>query len=75
MENIYDVKDDLGNGNFYRTCYIQVSKFDFARAVTKTFWTKLADVDRVTYLTEKELNREVNRRSMQCKHSKSRNLW
>ena len=45
MENIYDVKDDRGGGNFYREFYIQVSKFDFARAVTKTFWTMLADVD------------------------------
>ena len=34
-----------------------MSKFDFARAVKKTFWTKLADVDGVTFLTEKELNR------------------
>ena len=57
MENIYDVKDDRGGGNFYRKFYIQVSKFDFARAVTKTFWTTLADVDGVTFLTEKELTR------------------
>ena len=61
MENIYDVKDDRGGGNFYRTFYIQVSKFDFARAVTKTFWTTLADVDSVTFLTEKELTRIKNK--------------
>ena len=61
MENIYDVKDDLRGGNFYRKFYIQVSKFDFARAVTKTFWTTLADVDGVTFLTEKELTRVKNK--------------
>ena len=55
MENIYDVKDDRGGVNFYREFYILVSKFDFA--VTKTFWTMLADVDSVTFLTEKELTR------------------
>ena len=62
MENIYDVVDDQRNGNFYRKFYVQVSKFDFARAVTKTFWTTLADVDGVTFLTEKELNKERERR-------------
>ena len=47
----------MGRGNIFRKFYVKVSKIHYYRVITEQFWASLEGVEKVTFITEKELSR------------------
>ena len=61
IDDILYIVDDIGRGNIFRKFYVKVSKFHYHRVITEEFWASLEGVEKVTFVTEKELNRVLGK--------------
>ena len=57
IDTIHYVVDDIGRGNIFRKFYVKVSKLNYSLVITEEFWASLKGVEKVTFVTEKELDR------------------
>ena len=62
IDDIHYIVDDMGKGNIFRKFYVKVSKFHYACVITEQFWASLEDVERISFVTEKELNRVLGKK-------------
>ena len=71
VDNILYVVE--GRINIFCKFYVKVSKFHYYRVVTEQFWASLKGVEKVTFVTEKELNRVLGKDKKETKKSRDKN--